>query len=218
MAKLKSRGRTELARVSREKDTPGGELTIWEKSTVALMSDRNVLEKRDVRFKEGDRHSHGWKVKGKLKEGLTPQQFADIYVKRGYTIESVSTFGTLAKYKKPTPKAPPKPKLPYIGRPLQTVPLEPGFYVTNTTMTNKRAAEHGPFATLDEALPIAWARLQEFTQAGFDYLLPVQIIESRSREDAERSVGYVWWTDGKRKAAPVPAEQLGFNMAGRKRR
>ena len=93
MAKLSARGRKELARVSKEKETPEGDLTTWERRTLALMDDGNILEKRDVRFKpiaglEGSKHSYGWKVLGKAKPGLTPERFVEIYVEKGYAKES----------------------------------------------------------------------------------------------------------------------------------
>lgn len=70
---------------------PGSDpaLTVWERVTRRLMSDGTVLEKRDVRFRpspncswedpKGRRHSYGWKVHGKLKAGLTADDFARIY-------------------------------------------------------------------------------------------------------------------------------------------
>jgi hypothetical protein len=64
-------------------------LTIWERSTRRLMSDGSILEKRDVRFRptpncawedpQGRLYSYGWKLRGKLKAGLTAQDFARIY-------------------------------------------------------------------------------------------------------------------------------------------
>lgn len=64
-------------------------LTIWERCTRRLMSDGTILEKRDVRFRpanpplswedpKGRYYSYGWKVHGKLKQGLTPDDFARI--------------------------------------------------------------------------------------------------------------------------------------------
>ena len=106
MAKLSARNRTCHVEITREFDavtlqaahdrfeaslkpdyTPGSDkaLTTWERTTRRLMSDGTVLEKRDVRFqpdwldKDGRRHSYGWKVHGKLKQGLTPADFARIY-------------------------------------------------------------------------------------------------------------------------------------------
>lgn len=138
MAKLKARGRTELARVSKEVTCPdlvtcnGCEgtgkrtrglsmnkgmpnehiffnvgdvcddckgtgkkkpLTMWQRTTRALMSDGNILEKYDVRFQpdvydpKGKLHTYGWKVRGKGKAGLTAESFIELYVKAGYKKE-----------------------------------------------------------------------------------------------------------------------------------
>jgi hypothetical protein len=131
MARLKARGRTELARVSKEKDVPehkdvcnscnstgkylkdlsntdgsyvfahagdpcascdgsGKEKTLcsWERHTITLMSDRTMLEKRDVIFRSDNRpHTWGWKVKAKAKAGVTAEQFIAAYAKAGYTQE-----------------------------------------------------------------------------------------------------------------------------------
>jgi hypothetical protein len=64
-------------------------LTVWERVTRRLMSDGTVLEKRDVRFApspactwedpKGRRYSYAWKVYGKIKAGLTAEDFARIY-------------------------------------------------------------------------------------------------------------------------------------------
>jgi len=64
-------------------------LTIWERATRRLMSDGTIIEKRDVRFRptpnctwddpKGRYYSYGWKVYGKLKVGLTAEDFARIY-------------------------------------------------------------------------------------------------------------------------------------------
>lgn len=100
MAKLSARGRTLQAEVTRERDAAflqrqhdrlypdqAGEpsLTKWERTTRRLMSDGTVLEKRDVQFqpdwldKAGRKHSYGWKVYGKLKAGLTADDFTRIF-------------------------------------------------------------------------------------------------------------------------------------------
>lgn len=94
---------------------PGSDpsLTVWERSIRRLMSDGTILEKRDVRFRpspncswedpRGRRHSYGWKVHGKLKTGLTADDFARIYradTKSGkpsqWTV-STESFGAPAK-------------------------------------------------------------------------------------------------------------------------
>ena len=61
--------------MSYEDKNPVSDSIIYEKITVAMMSDGKLLTKRDVIFKptmygnpSGDKHTWGWKVKGKLKE------------------------------------------------------------------------------------------------------------------------------------------------------
>jgi len=96
-----------------------------------------------------------------------------------------------------------------------------GFYVVNETggvMTFGRlAANHGPFQTLDEAVPVAWRQLQEYLEMKFTYLLPVKVVEARSKKDAERGHGHVWWIDGRMKGEPVPVEQERFPFANQAR-
>jgi hypothetical protein len=91
MAKLTARGRTVVHSVTREYDAetlqrahdrmyPEGPfsgqkaLCIWKRRTERLMSDRSILEKIDVQFqpKQGRRHAGTWRLKGKLKAGVTP--------------------------------------------------------------------------------------------------------------------------------------------------
>jgi hypothetical protein len=86
MAKLSSRGRTELVRLTKLdiKDDPKS-LASESRTTVALMSDRTILEKRDVVFRaDGKRHSYGWKVFSKVKEGVTPERFVEAFTKLGF--------------------------------------------------------------------------------------------------------------------------------------
>lgn len=94
MAKLKARNRTEIVRMEREDNAPKSEIIIWEKVTVAMMSDGKMLEKRDVRFPAGPydngkdrKHTYGWKVKGKLKADMTREKFIEIFSKRGYQVK-----------------------------------------------------------------------------------------------------------------------------------
>ena len=85
MAKLSARGRKELVRVEKEESTPDGELTVWSRTTLALMSDLKVLKKLDVRFKSDDRpYSYGWKVYGKAKADLTADRFVEVFAKKGF--------------------------------------------------------------------------------------------------------------------------------------
>lgn len=83
MAKLKAHG-VEVLRVSRERSTPDGNLTIWERKTIAYMSDGKRMSKLDVRFKPdrydtaGRYHSYGWKLDGKLKaEAFTRERMTE---------------------------------------------------------------------------------------------------------------------------------------------
>jgi hypothetical protein len=131
MARLGSRGRTELVRVSKEKTFPeyrescgvcnstgkylkdlsnadgsyvfahaGDEcatcrgtgkeknLTTWERTTIALMSDGKILEKRDVQFRsDGQKHSYGWKIRPRTKKDMTVEAFVAACEKAGYSQE-----------------------------------------------------------------------------------------------------------------------------------
>lgn len=100
MAKLKARGRQEIARLSRTVETPDDKLTSEINNQVALMSDGNILSKETVRWRPGTSnldygakptHDYGWKVKGKIKAGLTPEDFVRININKGFTLESVSS-------------------------------------------------------------------------------------------------------------------------------
>lgn len=92
MARLSARDRKEIWRVERESDTPTSDLTVSEKDTLALMTDRRVLRKRTVRFKpdsfypEGRLHNYGWKEYKRLKETADPVKILEHFVKSGYRV------------------------------------------------------------------------------------------------------------------------------------
>jgi hypothetical protein len=94
MAKLSARGRTEVARFSKEeKVTDPSRSTDWERTTYALMSDGHLLKKWDVNFKSsnilpGGKHSYGWKDQGK-KAHLTADKLREVLLAKGYTEEKV---------------------------------------------------------------------------------------------------------------------------------
>jgi hypothetical protein len=94
MAKLKARGRQEIFRMTRERETPTDKQVSSEKVQVALMSDGNVLKRRVIRWRPemdmGTQHDYGWKVTGKIKPGLTAEQALEIYLKAGYALEGSS--------------------------------------------------------------------------------------------------------------------------------
>ena len=86
MAKLRAYGQREILRVERERGLPAtDDLCSWERRTLAVMHNGRVLEKLDVRFRPdafepaGRFHSYGWKVKGKLAAGKTPETFRAAY-------------------------------------------------------------------------------------------------------------------------------------------
>ena len=92
MAKLSANGRKELIRLEKEVPVEETANISYDRRTIALMSDGKVLEKRDVVFKptswetKPQKHTWGWTVKGKAKEGMTPERFAEIFGKQGYTV------------------------------------------------------------------------------------------------------------------------------------
>ena len=93
MARLKSRGRTELVRLVRE--LPGDDGVFWRKRFIALMSDRVILKKDKVWFKpnaswesaNGRLHDWGWKVFGKAKSDTSVDSFTALFEKSGYSVE-----------------------------------------------------------------------------------------------------------------------------------
>lgn len=92
MAKLSARGRTEVYRMVKEIPVKPDEDVTYRKRTVCLMSDGTILVKDTVRFKpagswddpKGRLHDWGFKVKGKIKEGISPIQWFEMYLNAGY--------------------------------------------------------------------------------------------------------------------------------------
>jgi hypothetical protein len=130
MAKLSSRGRTEVFRVEREQipapsADPGA--AIWRKSTIVLMSDGSTLEKDQVKFPpsfSGSKprlHDWGWKKRGKLGAGKDPRLLLEQFAKKGYLVAAAagvsgfdaSYYRALAAAKAGTePESLPTPKTP----------------------------------------------------------------------------------------------------------
>jgi hypothetical protein len=247
MAKLKARGRQEIARLIKERELPDDESFSHEKKQVTLMSDGNILKRRILRWRDRGpyqnkgTHDYGWKVIGKIKAGLTPEDFIAIYLKSGYTLESSSpgflvrrgntienltskpviteAKATRAKKAQAARAArPPRPAPRAFGsRVGERNDNGPGLYITNQYTGgipgSHRAADLGPFDDMDRAEESAWGRYKEFLDMSFQYLLPVKIIESASRELAEADVGHTWWIDGRRKGPPVDPRQAGFQFS-----
>lgn len=102
MAKLSAKGRSEVARFTKEREVPDNELVTWRRKERALMSDGVVLEKLTVRFKPttyrgAELHNYGWKVRGTLKDTATPASWAKSYQDMGWT----ATRGEAAEVAKP---------------------------------------------------------------------------------------------------------------------
>jgi hypothetical protein len=100
MAKLKARGRQEIARLIKTEAMPDDKLASEVQSQVALMSDGNILSRRVIRWRPGSSnlnyggkptHDYGWKVKGKIRAGLTPEDFVRINQDKGFALESASS-------------------------------------------------------------------------------------------------------------------------------
>ena len=283
MAKLRARGRQEIVRMVRERETPDDRLTTSEKEQAALMSDGNVLKRRTIRWREASygsaTHDYGWKVAGKIKAGLTPEDFVRIYQERDYVLESFSASHLVrrgdfvenvsgepvrtearAVAEKRTRQSRAQPgssaaraasregletlsgfpskrraARPAQGRAAQgreelrrrgssSVPGEergegPGLYVTNAYLGGglgvaHRAAAHGPFSDMELAELAAWNRLKFLRDMSFQYLQPVQIVESPSMDAAEQGVGHVWWVDGSRRGPPADPRQTQFQLFG----
>jgi hypothetical protein len=62
----------------------------WERETRAVMSDRSILKKHDVKFKPtpfnpaGYKHSYGWTISAKLKAGADLVKLQAYYEARGF--------------------------------------------------------------------------------------------------------------------------------------
>jgi hypothetical protein len=221
MAKLRAHGRQEIFRVSRETsiDPPDKFGIFWRKHSIAVMSDGYVLERdawkaQDRYSQSGVRHEGGtWKVRGKIKPGLTVGDILEIYKKKGYVFESGRANGEVLRTEKEA--AGEKARKAKAATKRAQVAAEksgPGFYVRNrTTTATPWAVNHGPFKTLDEAIEKAWRAYQEYLEMGFDYLLPVQIVEAKSKYAAGYDLDtHVWWTNGRSKGPPADPRQLRF--------
>ena len=81
MARLSANGR-EILRLAKE-SAGDGDLTTWERRTFAVMTNRWILQKRDVRFApdrfepNGRKHSYGWKRYMRLRD-VTPERLDKI--------------------------------------------------------------------------------------------------------------------------------------------
>jgi hypothetical protein len=237
MAKLKARGREEIFRVERTRgsSTPGvAEVHDYR----ILASDGNVLERMVLHYTPEETaknygkksHDYGWKVRGRAKAGLTLEQLLKSYLDRGWQLASASESyfavrGDSIEAHSQEPfvseeKATARRELLTRQRTRASEKREsqrresdgPGFYVTSgytASSFRTRIADHPkPFETYEQAEEFAARRLQRFKEFSFDYLLPVVVIESRSRYEAEANEGDVLWIDGRSKGPSVDPRQM----------
>jgi len=179
-------------------------------------------------------HDYGWKVKGRAKSGRTLEQLLGGYLNAGWELEEASSSYFAAAGPSAIEAISKEPFISEEKAARRRISLEksrtkaassreekrrtcdgPGFYVTNGYVggIRSRVADHPkPFGTYDEAEEFAVRRLRHLLEFSFDYLLPVAVIESSSRDDADRSVGHVWWVDGKFRGPEVDPRQRSFGF------
>jgi hypothetical protein len=202
MAKLKARGRQEIFRIEKIKEVPRQGFAERYRVQKALMSDGNVLEKVD---------DGAWKIIGKVKPGLSAEAALKIYADRGwrllmaspsyFNVSDDTVTGKSSEPLRTEREAERSKKNREAGAERRKRQAEeeerrsgPGLYITNHSTSSLRlAAEIGPLADMDTAVKAARKRAREFHSGRLNYLLPVRIIESRSRWDAERNIGKVVW-------------------------
>ena len=202
MAKLKARGRQEIFRIEKIKEVPRQGFSERYRVQKALMSDGNVLEKVDDGI---------WKVIGKVKPELSAEAALQVYADHGwkllnanpayFTVSGDTVSGKSSEPLRTEKEAERSKKNRVAGaerRKRKTEEEEkrsgPGLYITNHSTSSLRlAAEIGPLADLDTAVKTARKRAREFHSGRLTYLLPVRVIESKSRWDAERNIGTVVW-------------------------
>ena len=202
MAKLKARGRQEIFRIEKIKEVPRQGFSERYRVQKALMSDGNVLEKVD----DGT-----WKIIGKVKPGLSAEQALQLYADHGwkllnaspahFTVSGDTVAGKSSEPLRTEREAERSKRSRAAGAERRKKRAEEeekrsgaGLYITNRSTSSLRlAAEIGPLADMDTALKAARKRAREFHSGRLTYLLPVRVIESKRRWDAERNIGKVVW-------------------------
>jgi hypothetical protein len=96
MAKLTAHGGVIVARAVRERQVTDSDLIVWERERRAVRREASgtlrTLSGHDCRFTpdrydpEGRYHSWGWQVRGKLKAGVTVEQWIEAYTRLGWTV------------------------------------------------------------------------------------------------------------------------------------
>ena len=222
MARLKARGRQEIFRIEKIEEVPYQGFTERYRIQKALMSDGNILKKVD---------DGSWKILGKVKPGLSAEQALQIYADKGWKLLnaspaylSVSGDAVTGRSNEPlrTEKEAERSKKNKVAGAERRKKKEeeeekrfgPGLYITNrSTSSPHLVAEIGPLADLDTALKAARKRASEFRGGRLTYLLPVRVVEAKSRWDAERNIGTVLWNSSE---ASDEDEEPGFYIVPHK--
>jgi hypothetical protein len=175
-------------------------------------------------------HDYGWKVRGRARSGLTLEQLLKLYLDKGWqlaeasdayftvsgdSIESISQepFISIEKAAKRSEGLARQRSKKSDRREAHAKESDgPGYYVTNeyvgSSVYRNRVADHPrPFEHYEQAEEFAVRRLQHFREFSFDYLLPVLVISSQSRQAAEEGSGDVLWMDGRSRGPAVDPRQ-----------
>lgn len=195
--------------------------------------DGNLLERmvvyytpEEVKKNYGEKsHDYGWKVRGRAKGGYTLEQILKSYLDKGWQLSSasprhftVSCDSIEAHSREPfvTAEAAQKRRERLAkagaGREAERRTADgPGLYVTNGftgSAYRRRVADHPrPFAHYEEAEEFALGRLRYLMGLSLEYLLPVLVISSQSRHEAEAGAGDVLWADGRSTGPAVDPRQ-----------
>lgn len=242
MAKLKARGREEIFRVARTRPghLEGVKEVVDYRALTSdnNVLGRMVIYYTDAEVEKnyGERsHDYGWKVLGRAKSGVGLEALLKSYLDKGWQLEKASpahfrvtddTVEALSSGPLITAEAAERRKTRLTTSRARAASKRaeraalcdgPGFYVTNNylgSVMRPRIADHErPFETLEEAVDFAAARYARFTREfNFQYLLPIVVIESPSRQAAVENIGHVWWIDNKHKGPPIDPNQASFNF------
>ena len=99
MATLSKNG-YEVARLTKQVDTPDDTLTVWERVEYSVRSNRRILVKRVVRFRGNDNHvqTYPWKRHGRLKIDANLDRWLQAHADHGFDVKRV---GTMPEFPRP---------------------------------------------------------------------------------------------------------------------
>jgi hypothetical protein len=184
-------------------------------------------------------HDYGWKIRSRARSGKTLEELLHVYLDKGWQLVEANrsyfdlrggAFVGISQKPFITEEAAAtrSKKLKRSRAKASELRAEhshthdgPGFYVTNNytgagSIFRNRIADHErPFESLHEAEKFALQRVRRFTvEFSFQYLLPVLIIQSTSRQEAEAGQGRVWWTSDDLKASALQSPGFFITTGG----